>query len=356
MLPDWFNSSALLLPPAEDTQPVINVSGGDAAAGFDISSLSTTADVLVRILNSPDISNRMVRRFNLMERFGANNLQEAGEELKDVVDIYKTEEGLLYISVEDKDPEFAAQMANGFIEELDSLTKSVARIQAREKVEFFKARLEIANSQLEQARSDFQKFQTENKAIDFEEQTHLSMERAVALKVELEQIDIEVQLAARNLRPKDLELSQMKSRGDVIRERLKEIEYGGKESSFLSMPLNSIPMLRGKFEAFASKVKVAETLTSVLQQQMEQAKIQEAGLVEYSVLQYAQVSEMPSKPDRVILLIIAYMVSLAAAVFLAILLQYFNFLAERSPADHHRAMMFVRAYLGWLPGVSKKKD
>ncbi len=355
LLPDWYNSSALLLPPAEETQPVINVSGSEGA-GFELSSLTTSADVLVRILNSRNISDRMVRRFSLMERLGADNMQEAERKLQDVVDIYKTEEGLLYISVDDKDPAFAAELANGFITELDSLTCSVASEQAREKVKFFNERLEIANEQLGKARKAFQEFQIENRALDFEEQTHLAIEQAIQLRVKLAEIDIDIQLAELNLGGKTANFVEMKSRRKALLDKLKLIEYGGTEKSFLTLPLSSIPVLRGQYDALYGMVEVSEALTSMLFQQVEQAKIQEGGLVEYSVLEYARESEIPVRPNRLMLLIFACFASLVMAVFLALLLEYFNVLKDKSPRDYDRAIMFYNAYLGWLPGMGKNRQ
>ncbi|MDF1543965.1 MAG: Wzz/FepE/Etk N-terminal domain-containing protein [bacterium] len=353
LLPDWYNSSALLLPPAEETQPVINVSGGDGA-GFELSSLTTSADVLVRILNSRDISDRMVRSFSLMERLNAESMQDAEKKLQDVVDIYKTEEGLLYISVDDKDPAFAAKLANGFITELDSLTRSVASAQAREKVNFFNERLVIANEQLGKARMAFQEFQIENRALDFEEQTHLAIEQAIQLRIELAEIDINIQLAELNLSGETGNLSEMRGRKKAIQEKLKTIEYGGSEKSYLTLPLSSIPVLRGKYDELYGMVKVSEALTSMLIQQVEQAKIQEGGLVEYSVLAYARESEIPVRPNRLMLLIVACFGSLGMAIFLALLLEYFKVLAEKSPHDYDRAVLFYNAYLGWMPGMGKK--
>ena len=43
--------------------------------------------------------------------------------------------------------------------------------------------------------------------------------------------------------------------------------------------------------------------------------------------------------------------ALVLAIILALLLEYFRRLEEYRPDDYQRALRFINAYFGWLPGV-----
>ena len=45
--------------------------------------------------------------------------------------------------------------------------------------------------------------------------------------------------------------------------------------------------------------------------------------------------------------------SLLAAVLLAFIFEYFRALSEKKPEDYKRVVMFIEAYLGWVPGLRK---
>ena len=73
-----------------------------------------------------------------------------------------------------------------------------------------------------------------------------------------------------------------------------------------------------------------------------------------SVLDRAEVPEVKSRPKRTLIVVASAAGSFFFAVFLALILEYFRKLEDNSPDDYKRAIHFLSAYFGWLPGVKKK--
>ena len=120
ILPEWYKAEALIMPPKEDKVPMISLGGlSEGAAGFDLATISTSADVFVQILKSRTITDRIIDKFDLMKRYDAENYVEAFETLMDNSEIVKTTEGLLFVAVSDKEAKVAADLANAFVDELD---------------------------------------------------------------------------------------------------------------------------------------------------------------------------------------------------------------------------------------------
>ena len=356
VLPDWYKAEALIMPPKEDKAPMINLGGlSEGAAGFDLATISTSADVFVQILKSRTITDRVIDKFGLMERYDAENYVEAFETLMDNAEIVKTTEGLLYVAVSDMDAKMAADLANAFVDELDRASREVIAAQAREKRVFFNERLNQVNEQLASARKDLERFQLQYKTVDFDEQTRLAIEQAIRLKVTLAEIDIQIRMLEQNLRSDNAELVDLRNHRNIVKAELQELETGNSDSSFFSLPLASIPVLKSEYESYYSRVRVNEALSSMLMQQLEQARIQEGGsFTEFSVLQRAVPPEISYRPQRTLIVLLTFVLSLIISILLASVLEYFRKLQAKSPDDYDRALMFFRAYLGWLPGIKRK--
>ena len=132
------------------------------------------------------------------------------------------------------------------------------------------------------------------------------------------------------------------------------MENSNSDSSFFSLPVSSIPSIKGRYELLYSRVKVAEGLYQVLLNQQEQVKMKELEkMPTITVLDRAQPPELKSRPQRSYIVLGTFIISLLLSLFLAALLEYFVKLEESHPEDYKRAMFFFNSFFGWLPGLKK---
>jgi len=148
----------------------------------------------------------------------------------------------------------------------------------------------------------------------------------------------------------------LRRRRELVREQLVQLEENNPDSSFFSLPVASIPTLRGQYEEFYSRVRVGESLYRILLEQLEQVKIQENEKTPtISILDRARPPDTKSKPKRTMIVGGTFGLSVIFAVFVAAFLEYLVRLKQRSPEDYVRARYFIDAFFGWLPGVKKSK-
>ena len=356
VLPKYYTSTALLLPPPQESQ-----AGGLAqlvdvelfSAGSRMPGLITLNDVYARILRSRRIYDRLIEKFDLMTLYGGGRTA-VYKVLDDKIDVRVTEEGLLQIAVEDKDPQLAADMANTCVEGLIELNRDLVSNTVKEKREFIEARLHEVSVQLDSARTDLEQFQIKNRAVNFDEQTALAIEQATNLKVSEASLVLDISILENELGKDNPELVERRRRLKVIREQLHDLEWGGDDSSFFSLPVSAVPTLRGEYESLYTKVKVNETLYRTLLELLEQARIQEK---EYgptiAVLDWPTVPDLRSKPQRSLIVIGTFAIALVFSVLLALWLEYVRRLREQRYEDYERLMVFASAYFGWLPGVKR---
>lgn len=359
ILPKWYQAEALLLPPKDVSSTIEGLSRLEevvsVTGGLNLPVMVTPSDVYARILRSRTIADRVIEQFNLKSRYETTTQFETYLALHSHTNFAVTDEGLLSITVEDKDPQAAADMANAFVDEIGRVNQEIVTARARQNREFIQSRLEQVTIELDSARAALQRFQETYRAVDFDEQTRLAIEQASQLKIDLARVELDMQLAERQLGRNNPELMEKRQRRDIIQEQLNKLEIGGADSSFFSLPVASIPALRGQYEMLYSRVRVSESLFNILLEQLEQAKIQEGQQSPtISVLDRARVPEIKSRPQRALIVGGTFVFAFIFAILLAAILEYLARLRDHRPEDYRRAMFVVNAFFGWIPGVGRR--
>jgi len=359
LMPRWYKASSLILPPKEEGFKLgwAGASLDDMlslTSGLKLPVMATPTDVYARILKSRSLAERVIKANNLSDYYNLPYGEDLLAEVEKNSEFNVTPEGLLEISYMDKNPEMAAKVANSFADELDMSNREIASSRAKVAREFIEKRLHIVKGELDSARIELREFQKTNKAIDLDKQTQLAVEAAVNLKVELAKYEIDINVKEKTLSPNHPDVIGLKRRVEEIKKQIRELEYGGTDSSYLNLPISQVPMLKIRYAELTSRVQISERLYEVLTEQYEQAKIQEKmNTPTISILDRAHPPELAVKPKRRIIVTFAFILSLLTAILISLILNYFEILKKKSPDDYQRADLFFRTLFWWLPGVKK---
>lgn len=359
-LPKWYKAEALLLPPKNMSIPMADLEilseAVSVTSGLNLPVLATPSDVYVRIMKSRSICSEIVEQFALKQRYEKTTFEETYNILLSLTDFSVTDEGLLSVAVEDKDPAVAAEIANAFVEKLDILNQRIVADRIQHTSSFVSSRVEEIRRELDTARSELENFQMKYKAVDFDEQTRLAIEQAAQLKIKLSELDFEVQLSKITLGQNNAKLVELQKKKEIIELQLSNLENINHDSSFFSLPVSSIPAIKGQYELLYSRVKVAEGLYQVLLNQQEQIKMKELEkMPTITILDRAVPPELKSRPKRSYIVTATFILSLIFGIFFAVIMEYLTKLEKNNPDDYQRARFFINSFFGWLPGVKKIK-
>ncbi len=360
LLPKWYRSTVLLLPPKDITTAIPELSrlaeAVSVTEGLSLPSRVTPTHIYARMLRGRGIADTLIDRFDLKARYDVSSSFAAYEALMAHSDFRVTEEGLLAIGVEDRDAKVAADLANAFVVELERMNREIVSGRARSNREFLQERLDQVQAELDTARDHLQAFQMENRTIDFDQQTRLAIEQAISLKVSLAKIELDLKMKEQRLGKDNTELQELRRRREIVSGQIQQLEQENPDSSFFSLPVASIPALKGQYEVLYSRVRVNESLYNLLLRQLEQAKIQENDRSStIAVLEEARPPELRHRPRRAFIVVSTFVLAAIFSVLLAACLEYLARLKEQRPEDYRRALLFIHAYLGWLPGIRKMK-
>jgi O-antigen/teichoic acid export membrane protein/uncharacterized protein involved in exopolysaccharide biosynthesis len=327
MMPNWYSASTTCMPPKEGQSAGSLLSmftqiGMDFGAGGLLSSTPMT-DFMMGILKSRHIRGKVVDRFDLVSVYDAETREHATEDLSDHLVVTTTPEGLIEVSVEDRDPERAAGMANAFMEYLDEFNRQTSVDQAARTREFVEAALEENRVRLEAASSELREFQETHGAIDLSEQTRATVDAIALLEAERTRLELRRGVLEGFSHPDQIEMREIDAELTEISEKLAEFTGRGEgagvqadDSMFL--PLSDIPELALSLADLMREVAVQEKVRAFLSSQLEEARIQETRDLEIiHVLDRATPPLKKSRPRRSLIVLMTVGLAFIGSVGLA---------------------------------------
>ncbi|MCE2450436.1 MAG: hypothetical protein J4F35_19370 [Candidatus Latescibacteria bacterium] len=353
LLPKEYEATVQILPPREKKE---SFGFSSMLASLPIPALrlgerGTPSDISLATIKSTTARRRMIEKFGLMQRYEARTLTDALETLTDKTTAAMTEEGMLGVSVLDKDPQMAADMANYYIVLLDSTNKRFSHKTASDRLDFIRGILQEEDKRLDDKMKLLEEFQSEHNAISIDDQARAAILTATSMHTAAMELAIERQrlilsgLGPNHDKVKQLEREINLRQGTIafLRDGLnpadntmlqnKALQLQLDENLFL--PLNQIPGVAQEYANLEKDVLVQTSLMLVLLQQEAQALIEAKDATStVQILDPATPPEIKAKPQRVLIVFIAGLLSLIASFSYVLGAVYMRDLQQRWRERH----------------------
>ena len=121
--PNIYTGKATILPPGQDgtsaSALLMSSLGGLGGIAGDLAGLKDPSQRYIAYLKSDTLRNTIIEKYSLQKYYDKDTLFATRKKLNRNVDITSDKQsGLITIEVDDYDPKFAAELANGFVAEL----------------------------------------------------------------------------------------------------------------------------------------------------------------------------------------------------------------------------------------------
>ena len=355
-LPDEYEAKTQLLPPKDQKK---GFGFADLLADLPIPSLrlgekGTPADIFVAILKSPTVRRRMVRDFDLMTLYEKEKMSDAIKVLRKKTDLGKAEEGTILISVFDRSPERSAEMANRYVDLLDSVNQSLSQTAASERQEFIKSVVRSEGEKFEGVMVRLQEFQEIHNAISIEEQAKAVINASADMQLAaMELLIAKLTLLKSGVAPTHPEVQKLDHQFELRQQALVFLRDGGESSAPASLdrypefelrldenlflPLRQIPRVAQEHANIEKDVLVQAALMKMLLQQQAESLIEATNTTRtVQVLDVAIPPEEPARPRRLLAVFIAGVFSLFSFTFYTLAAVYVRDLRERWSRDYNR--------------------
>jgi len=332
-LPNQYTSMAQLMPP--DSQSLSNTSvlaalsgaGPAASLGGGFMNTKTPAGTFIGILSSQTAQNDIINRLDLRHAYHCKLYTDARRRLTGETVIEEDKKsGIISISVTDRDPNRARDIAKAYIDELDKLVNSLSTSSASREREFLEQRLTSIKSDLDAKSTALSQFSSRNATLNPQSQGQALIESATKLQGELISAQSELSGLKAMYSDDNVRVRQARARVDELQSQLRKMDSTGGaasggdlkvEQSYPS--IRKLPILGATYSDLYRQVAMQESVYETLNKQYELAKVQEAKEIPpVKVLDEPQVAERKSSPHRsTIVLFGVLLTAFAGSVWIA---------------------------------------
>jgi capsule polysaccharide export protein KpsE/RkpR len=284
-----FESTVQIMPPDNGNSglasmlPALAKSPGMIGLAGDLLGAKSNGAVFAKVLESRTVSDDLIQRFNLRDRYGTNYWEDTRLKLsKRTIIVEDKKSGVIAITVRDRDPDLAMKLANGYVEELDTVMAKVSTSAARRERIFIEGRLAEETKSLQDAEQQFSQFASANMALDVPEQTKVTVEAAARLQGELIATRAQLEGLKQTYTPENIRVKSVQAHVAELERELTKINSGrtsvgsSSDSSNPYPSVKNLPLLGVRWADLYRNTKIRETVVELLTQQYEIARIQEA--------------------------------------------------------------------------------
>ena len=335
-----FTATTKFIPPQQQQSGAAAMLAGLGALGglAGAAGIKSPLEQYVAFLKSRSVQDALVDRFKLLDRYQTKSRESARNAVGGNVQIASGKDGLIMIDASDKDPAFAAQLANAHVEELVKLLNRLAVTEAQQRRLFFEKQLINAKDNLAKADQALKASGVNSSALKANPGAAVEGMAKLKAGVTVQEIKLAsmrgyLTESAPDFKQAQTELAAM--RNQMVRAEKEEPAASAGDSDYIA-----------RFRDF----KYHETLFELFTKQYEMARVDESregALIQ--VLDPAQPPEHKSKPNKAQICMLTTL-TVGFALLLFVLIRQALRCAAQSPES---ALKLSRLRLSWAKALGR---
>jgi len=337
-----FTAKTVVMPPQQQQSgaaAALASLGGLAGLAGAAGGIKSPDEMYVAFMGSEGLQNRLIADLKLQERYEAKTLTDTRAALKAQVRFSADKKsGLINIEADDKDPAFAAELANRHVAELRTMLGRLAVTEAQQRRVFYEQQIQQTQDKLALAEVAFRAAKEKSGMQVTSVLAETGVRASAELRGQIASREVQLQAMSRFATAQNPETQRIASELAALRSQLNKTEQGSGESKAAASPLHQ--------EAVKSyrDVKVQEAMLEVLIRQYELARVDEAK--EGPLIQQVDVAMPPerkSKPKRAVIVLAAAF----AGLFLGVLVAFVRRALKKAQSDPASAGQWLALKKAW---------
>ena len=304
-VPPTFTANTSFLPPQQQNSAAatmlssLGALGGLAGAAAGIKN---PADQYVAFMKSNQLLDVLIDEFDLMSRYEAEYRASARKALEGNSRIASGKDGIITVEVDDTDPQLAADMANAYVTQLETLMSRLAVTEAQQRRQFFESQLEATKQKLTDAEILLSQTGVSSDVLKSAPATAIA--GVAALQAEVTAQEVRLGAMRGYLTETAPEFKQAVTALASLRAQLDKQSEGARSST--SRADGSSGGARDDYITRYREFKYQETLFELFARQFEMAKLDESREgATIQVIDTATAPEFKSKPKKAMIAVVA---------------------------------------------------
>lgn len=327
LVPPIYRASTRILPPMAGKQSAaMSMLSQSGVPGFAAEALGikTPGDLVVGIATSRTVQNKLIDQFDLMTYFETENMDFTREALSNATSANTdAKSGIVTIAFEDKDPAFAAQVANAYVAELQGLLQTLAVSEASQQRLFLEGQVREVQFDLLRAENELAEYQKKTGILNAGQQASALMSAIATFRARISAKEVELKTAQTFASANNPRIQQLQAEIASLKEEMGKLEEKASTGTNGSFSMSELPDAGLEYLRKLRDQKFYETLYEMLLKQLETARMAEAQ--EPSIIQVIDEAVPPqvkAKPKRKQVVVLATVLGFFLSIFLAFIFEF----------------------------------
>ena len=340
-VPPTYTATVKFLPPQQQQSAAASMLaslGGLGGLAGAAAGLKNPADQYLAFMKSNSVQDELIERFKLQERYETKFKDDTRLTLTANARASSGKDGIISIQVDDKDPKFAADLANAHVDELQKLLARLAVTEAQQRRAFFEKQLSQVKEKFTEAEQALRATGVSSSVLKSNPTSALAAVAGLKAQVTAQEVKVGAMRGylaetAPDFKQAMTELANL--RAQLAKQEKDEPAAAAGQGDYVA-----------KFREF----KYQETLFELFARQFEMAKVDESreGAV-IQVLDAAQPPERKSKPKKALIAIIATL----ATGFALLLFVFIRQALRNASKDGESAQKMAALKASWRKALGK---
>jgi tyrosine-protein kinase Etk/Wzc len=328
-LPQKYTATVIILPPQGNSSMSSMLAGQLAGMNSSMGGVTGSMlgmkninDMYVSMLKSRSVEDAVIQHFGLQSEYQKSYLADTRKELEKHAKIDgSTKDGLIRLNFEDRNPNRAAEIANGYVDQFRNLSQQLAITEASQRRVVFEAQLEKTKKDLENADEAMKRTELSTGIVQVDGQARAMIDSAAHLRAQIVSKEVQIQAMRSYASDENPALTQAQTELGGLRSQFnKMVGSKGGSADDLFLPKGEVPQAGLEYVRRLRDVRYYEAIFDVLAKQLELAKMDEAR--EGAFIQIVDAAVPPEKksfPKRGMLTITGLSVGFTLGIMLALL-------------------------------------
>jgi uncharacterized protein involved in exopolysaccharide biosynthesis len=361
LAPKWYKSTASVLP-AEKNDLLSTLSGiSSLAKGFSASKglaaltgQNSETDRYMAILMSATVTDDIIKKFDLRKEYDLEDdyYEKVVKEWQSNFELEIADEGNLTITVFDKDPKKAANIANYLVDRLNEINTKLSVSNAKSNREFVEKRYTQNVKDINDLEDSMRNFQQKYGVIAVPEQLEATVKSMSNIYADMYKKEIEFNVLKQTYGADHPVTATAKIELNELQKKINALNAGTDASQKdvkLLIPFKQAPELGNEYLKIYRNLEIQYKILEFVQPLYEQAKVEEArNTPSVLVLDKAGPADRKAKPKGSIFAAVGLVSSLIVGLFIVFFLELFGKLKVTEPEKYDYIV-------GWLNFPRKKK-
>jgi tyrosine-protein kinase Etk/Wzc len=329
ILPREYTATVTILPPQGNASMSTMLASQLAGMGSAVSGMAGSMlgmkninDMYVAMMKSRSVEDAVVQRFGIQSEYHKTYLVEARKALEKHTQIDgSTKDGLIRLNFTDRNPNRAAEIANGYVDQFRTLSQNLAITEASQRRVVFQSQLDKTRIDLQNADEALKKTQLSTGMVQLDGQARAMIDSAAHLRAQIVAKQVQIQAMRSYAGDENPALTQAQTELEGLRAQFNKLVGSNSGSGDdLFLPKGAVPEAGLEYVRRLRDVKYYEAIFEVMARQLELAKLDEAREGAFiQVVDPAVAPEQKSFPKRGLLMIAGVTVGFTLGIMLALL-------------------------------------